>query len=138
MHIKEKKENYIRLDQQRERDFQMNELNKLKHKIKTFRNKKHDQSTWAFEENFAQPLNLPEKFDRSGKILNIVFDQKWLSTLFDANVIHQFTRETRQPIKMRQVIGAVIGRYFWFPPPSKISPREDFNFAFCCYTKQRA
>lgn len=67
----------------------MNELNKLKHKIKTFRNKKHDQSTWGFEENFAQPLNLPEKFDRSGKILNIVFDQKWLSTLFDANVIHQ-------------------------------------------------
>lgn len=60
--ISEKKENYIRLDQQRERDFQMNELNKLKHKIKTFRNKKHDQSTWAFEENFAQPLNLPEKF----------------------------------------------------------------------------
>lgn len=32
--------------------------------------------------------------------------------LFDANVIHQFARETRQPIKMRQVIGAVIGHYF--------------------------
>ena len=56
-----------------------------------------------------------------------MFDQKWLSTLFETNVIHQFARETRQPIKMRQAIGAVIGRYFWFPPPSKISPPEDFT-----------